>query len=1018
MQITAVELENIKNYEASSFVLGPGITAIHGPNGSGKTTILEAISWALFDYLAYKKEDFLRRGAKKGSVRVSFESSLDGREYTVYRDTANGYYIYDPVTKFKLVEQKSQVGAWLREHFGVDATTDLRSLFTSAIGVPQGTFTVDFAEQPSKRKVEFDRVLRVDEYQRSADDLISLVRFVESKLGEQREEIARLEVQVGALDDFIAERCRLESETRNLGVQLPIVEREREQARHRLEELDALCREIERLTQDRSALVARIAENKERLLVLGKQLELALAAQKEVEATATGFAAFADACERLALLEKQAEERHALKTEVDAMRRELITREAAIQNLTEKLAQVEEDKKRLAQLGPLIEDQEKLEKKRTRLLNLAGEMKEMRERKKGLEVELEALRGEYRSLAKKIEECEDLKTQAESVSILMDQRAALEAALQEKKLELQRLSERSKELVRVRDNIVRLQEQIAPVENGIATAMEVEPIVAAIPDMELKDRGLTEQIARIEASIELDRRTLAEAKDGLCPLLSQKCLNMKEDQGLDQFFTVQIANDQDLLNRLLKQREAAQHELTEARAALPLYSGLESLRAQLLRYRGDLDTLACHAADLERLISQNAIGADTLSALNSELDRISAELEAAHSARVKYESVVAFKDRYDRLVKEGKDKKSGLEKLNARIARLKQVDDELVEVDQKLVALDDPRGRALGPKASVARENDLRSDLEKAELQRSSIDAAVGDLEHRLDTYSTLDLEITAQRERRAVNEKDYRVYLENEPIAGLLASRREEYEASQATMASDSARFGLLSEQLDAASSKYSADDHVDARTALEEAIEKSSALAFQIKSLEERLAAIIQTIEDMTDARMKLDTLLQGKARAEGILSVVELIRDSLKKAGPYITDAHLQSISVEANQLYRDITGNPMVTLRWDPGYEIILEEDGYDRPFANLSGGEQMAAALSVRMSLLKELSDMRIAFFDEPTTNMDEERRRNLAEQIGRIKDFDQLVVISHDDSFEGFTDQVIALGAREAGAGS
>jgi exonuclease SbcC len=188
-------------------------------------------------------------------------------------------------------------------------------------------------------------------------------------------------------------------------------------------------------------------------------------------------------------------------------------------------------------------------------------------------------------------------------------------------------------------------------------------------------------------------------------------------------------------------------------------------------------------------------------------------------------------------------------------------------------------------------------------------------------------------------------------------------------------------------------------------------------MKSLEERLAAIVRTIDDMTEARKKLDDLLKGKQRAEGVLSIVELIRDSLKKAGPYITDVHLQSISVEANQLYRDIAGNPMVTLRWDPGYEIILEEDGYDRPFANLSGGEQMAAALSVRLALLKELSEMRIAFFDEPTTNMDEERRRNLAEQIGRIKDFDQLFVISHDDSFEGFTDQIIELGNRENGAG-
>jgi exonuclease SbcC len=106
--------------------------------------------------------------------------------------------------------------------------------------------------------------------------------------------------------------------------------------------------------------------------------------------------------------------------------------------------------------------------------------------------------------------------------------------------------------------------------------------------------------------------------------------------------------------------------------------------------------------------------------------------------------------------------------------------------------------------------------------------------------------------------------------------------------------------------------------------------------------------------------------------------------------------------------------MVTLRWDTGYEIILEENGHDRPFASLSGGEQMAAALAVRLALLKELSEIRIAFFDEPTANMDEERRHNLAEQIGRVKDFDQLFVVSHDDTFEGFTDRVITVGAPAA----
>jgi len=64
---------------------------------------------------------------------------------------------------------------------------------------------------------------------------------------------------------------------------------------------------------------------------------------------------------------------------------------------------------------------------------------------------------------------------------------------------------------------------------------------------------------------------------------------------------------------------------------------------------------------------------------------------------------------------------------------------------------------------------------------------------------------------------------------------------------------------------------------------------------------------------------------------------------------------------------------------------------------------------VRLALLKKLSALNIAFFDEPTQNMDELRRMNLAEQIRRVRGFDQLIVISHDDTFEQGLDSIIRL---------
>ena len=59
-----------------------------------------------------------------------------------------------------------------------------------------------------------------------------------------------------------------------------------------------------------------------------------------------------------------------------------------------------------------------------------------------------------------------------------------------------------------------------------------------------------------------------------------------------------------------------------------------------------------------------------------------------------------------------------------------------------------------------------------------------------------------------------------------------------------------------------------------------------------------------------------------------------------------------------------------LAWGEDYGITLEVDGRSRQFAQLSGGEQMSAALSVRLALLREMSNIDVAFFtNRPPTWM-------------------------------------------------
>ncbi|MEM6425794.1 MAG: SMC family ATPase, partial [Cyanobacteria bacterium P01_D01_bin.128] len=164
------------------------------------------------------------------------------------------------------------------------------------------------------------------------------------------------------------------------------------------------------------------------------------------------------------------------------------------------------------------------------------------------------------------------------------------------------------------------------------------------------------------------------------------------------------------------------------------------------------------------------------------------------------------------------------------------------------------------------------------------------------------------------------------------------------------------------------------------------------------------LKALQTTADQRQQAQSELKEKER---IKRFINFARRVYRDAGPRITERYVQSVSREADRLFRELLNRQNVALQWTRDYEILVQEGPHNRRFVNLSGGEQMCAALAVRLALLKVLADIDIAFFDEPTTNMDRPRRESLAEAIARIRSFKQLFVISHDDTFEKVTENVI-----------
>ena len=91
MELRRLRLVNFRQHADTELEFGPGITGIIGPNGSGKTTILEAIAWALYGAQAVRGDkDSIRRIGVKGraGVEVELEFRLGAHEYRVTRSLA------------------------------------------------------------------------------------------------------------------------------------------------------------------------------------------------------------------------------------------------------------------------------------------------------------------------------------------------------------------------------------------------------------------------------------------------------------------------------------------------------------------------------------------------------------------------------------------------------------------------------------------------------------------------------------------------------------------------------------------------------------------------------------------------------------------------------------------------------------------------------------------------------------------------------------------------------------------
>ncbi|MBO0719511.1 MAG: SMC family ATPase [Blastocatellia bacterium] len=1011
MQITRVEINNIKNHTESEFTFGPGVVAICGPNGSGKTTILESVAWVLFDHLDYKRDDFVKRGAKRGQVAVSFLSNFDQREYVVTRDTGGGYHVYDPTTRTRLIEQKNQVLPWLRQHIGVDPGTDLAALFKTTIGVPQGTFTYDFTLAPSSRKSVFDQVLKVEEYREASENLRDTVRHIEARLSEADKKMAEAEGELKVYDETKREFDDLAGRLQAMAADLENVTAERDRILREVEELNRLQARIGETRSAIERLRVRFDLIHGSLATAREAAEQAREAAKAVAAASRGYHEYLAALKELNELERRRAARDSLRSRVTEIERDLIAAQSYALRSKERLTEAALAREEMQSLAAKVAEQQLIEQKIAGLREGRGELHGLRRSLDALEREIEKLRERYVVLARQIETAEAQRERAAAAASLEAERARLDDEIARQEIALGNYRFKSDHLARLRKDLERMTSERERYARQIEQLDRLAPAASRLAEFEAMQQAETEKLAHLRAGLARDEEMVTALESGgLCPLLSERCLNLQPGESLEGRFRSGLSSRRDEIASLQTALAGLNEEIKQARAFAVEVSRLPHLESETERLAREIETGSRQIAQIEEEVRAGESVSDVfISSLKMRRSEIENELRLAHSAERLIGQAEVLRAELGEVTRAGEAKKAELDEMFRRISRLGDIEAQLSEAEGSLTALGDPRGRANALAQSVAREQEWREEAGKAELRVEELDRSLEEVVAGLHAYLSLDADIAAFNQQRARSERDYQSYIANEKIAATVDSRAAEAASLSSELDETERILAALAEELEAFEQRYDADRHARRETEAQGLRERATQIAAQLVHTEEQYRRLSLQLARLDEMRKRLCELTAEREKEQRLREAADFIRDILQKAAPYITESYLFSVSNEANQLYREITGRYDVTLHWTKDYEITLEEEGRERPFLNLSGGEQMAAALAVRMALLKELSEIDLAFFDEPTTNMDEERRRNLAQQIGRIKDFQQLFVISHDDSFEEFTDQTVTL---------
>ena len=180
MIINKIILKNFKSHKDSTINLDNGISLIIGSNGAGKSTILEAISYALFKEFDGKINEVIRKRTDDTDIikemKVIVYFNHDGKEYRLSRGKRGTQNIAE-LREIKednsglLIKGDTVVTKEIEQILGVDKTS-----YLNAVYIRQGEITALIDKSAGERKALIAKLLNIDNLQKSWENMKDLIQ--------------------------------------------------------------------------------------------------------------------------------------------------------------------------------------------------------------------------------------------------------------------------------------------------------------------------------------------------------------------------------------------------------------------------------------------------------------------------------------------------------------------------------------------------------------------------------------------------------------------------------------------------------------------------------------------------------------------------------------------------------------------------------------------------------------------------------------------------------------------------